>query len=453
MRKLWAIIWKENYLRFTDRTGAIYMFATPILLSAIIGLAFSGLMGAKANDVPALNIPVGIVNLDEGSAQGNFGAIFVTALVPADSENPDPTNPLFTLFNARTFASPDEAMPLVQEGALAALLVIPADFTASLSSTPAAYMAAAASGETPPVGHTGLVIHWNRQAQISAPIFRDTVQAIANGISTSTIAVNSTVSAIVRAIPSNPALGLQLASGGLNDTIAGIARAAAQPGANPILIQQVDVAGEQVGFDPLAYFSPGFAIFFMGFTVTVGSASILQEHRRWTLQRMVTTPTTNATILGGKMLGTYIGGLLQMIVLILAMILVGRILEGPEANIWGNDPVAIAILTLCAVAAATGVGIAIASFAKTEEQAGNLAAFILFTMGLVGGVFFPTLTMPEFLQFLPRLTFHFWGMNGYTELAAGGNVMSILDNAAALLVIAGIFFTIGLVQFNRRLDL
>ncbi len=454
MRKLWAIIWKENYERFTDRAGAIYMFLVPIVLSAIMGLAFSGIAGAQ--DVTVLNIPVGVVNLDEGGPQGTaFGAIFVEAFVPADPANPDPDNPLHSLFDARVVSNAVEARALVDSGELTAVLIIPSDFSASLAPNAAAFAAAAANEQpTTFLGHTELTIYRNPRSTLGWTIFRDVVQSIADGIATGNIAVSATVSGVMEAIPANPLLGLQLASGGLSETFEQVARSASQPDANPIRIRQVDMEGKtQDTFNPLAVFSPGFAIFFMGFTVTIGSATILREQRLWTLQRMALTPTPRALILGGKLLGTYIGGLLQMLVLMVAMSLVGLILQGPGTNIWGSNLLAVTILTLAAVAAATGVGITIASFARTEEQAGNLAAFVLFVMGLAGGVFFPTMALPDFLQFLPRLTFHFWGVNGYVTLSRGGGLADIGINVIALLVIGLVFFGVGLFQFNRRLDI
>lgn len=63
LQKLWAIAWKELYTTFRDRNLILIMFATPLALSVIIGLAFGGL-GA---DSPTISkIDVAVVNLDEG---------------------------------------------------------------------------------------------------------------------------------------------------------------------------------------------------------------------------------------------------------------------------------------------------------------------------------------------------------------------------------------------------
>jgi len=63
MAKLWAIAWKELYTTFRDRNLILIMFATPLVLSTIIGLAFGGL-GGENPTIAAIDVAV--VNLDDG---------------------------------------------------------------------------------------------------------------------------------------------------------------------------------------------------------------------------------------------------------------------------------------------------------------------------------------------------------------------------------------------------
>ncbi|MBV7331921.1 hypothetical protein KFU94_27565 [Chloroflexi bacterium TSY] len=65
MNKILAITWKELYTTFRNRNLLLLMFATPIVLSTIMGLAFGGL-GGDSNSSAFADIPVAIVNLDEG---------------------------------------------------------------------------------------------------------------------------------------------------------------------------------------------------------------------------------------------------------------------------------------------------------------------------------------------------------------------------------------------------
>ncbi len=64
MRKILAIAWKELYTFFRDRNLLLLSFATPLVLSTIIGLAFGGSGDSELPDFA--DIPVAVVNLDEG---------------------------------------------------------------------------------------------------------------------------------------------------------------------------------------------------------------------------------------------------------------------------------------------------------------------------------------------------------------------------------------------------
>ncbi|MFN8444126.1 MAG: ABC transporter permease [Caldilineaceae bacterium] len=65
MAKIWAIAWKELYTTLRDRNLILIMFATPLLLSTIIGLAFGG-FGSDGNNLPIRDIPIAVVNQDQG---------------------------------------------------------------------------------------------------------------------------------------------------------------------------------------------------------------------------------------------------------------------------------------------------------------------------------------------------------------------------------------------------
>ena len=64
MRKIAAIAWKELYTTFRSRNLILIMFATPLALSTIIGLAFGS--GGDSDTPNFADIAVAVVNLDEG---------------------------------------------------------------------------------------------------------------------------------------------------------------------------------------------------------------------------------------------------------------------------------------------------------------------------------------------------------------------------------------------------
>jgi hypothetical protein len=89
VRKILTIAWKEVYLTFTNRNLLIIMILSPLAVATIVGLAFGG---SGANDIPIQDIPVAIVNRDQGNDVGvNYGTIFVSLLVPDEDRGLVPT--------------------------------------------------------------------------------------------------------------------------------------------------------------------------------------------------------------------------------------------------------------------------------------------------------------------------------------------------------------------------
>jgi ABC-type Na+ efflux pump permease subunit len=87
MNKLWVIAFKDIRNRFTDRRLLLIMLAAPLLISTIIGLAFGGL--GRSNS-PISHIPVAVIDYDQPGAYGtSFGAMLTSLLtegqLPADT--------------------------------------------------------------------------------------------------------------------------------------------------------------------------------------------------------------------------------------------------------------------------------------------------------------------------------------------------------------------------------
>ena len=232
--------------------------------------------------------------------------------------------------------------------------------------------------------------------------------------------------------------------------MADLALTAARPESNPIQIRLLSNPGQSAQVELTRYLAAALAITFTGFTALMGSASLWQEKAQWTLPRMVITPTWPGVIFGGKTVGTYLNGLIQMGVLVGGMAAVERLLSrGPSQS--ALDPLGLLVLILAVVAAATGVGVVIAGLARTYTQAANYGRAILLLMGLVGGIFVPIELFPKSFDVLSCVTFHHWAMGGYLKLSLGGSVVSILPHALVLAAMGLLSFTIGSWFVRRRI--
>lgn len=474
MRKSLAIAWKELYTTYTDRNLLLIMLVTPLALATIIGLALGRFINDTGNDVPVRDIPVALVNQDEGDSQSGtvLGDIYVSALVegvdPASlstggsemaceaveegtgSASGDGGATLYDLTDTVQLTNAGVARAGVDAGDYAAAIIIPADFTAR--ATPDF---TTGEGSIQPVS---IEVYASPAAPIQANIVRSIVEAITNQIATGEIAVAASIGTLIEVAADDPAVGARLQALSANPDSAPAAFACAfSPAYAPVAVQQEMFSGEAAGeggsFNPLIYFGATNAVFFMMFTAQGGSSSLLTERRLWTLQRLIASPTPRPAILLGKTLGTLVNCIVQLIALFIALTLIGSLIAGEFQFIWGRSIPAILLMVVSAAIAAAGLGTLITGLVKSEEQANVIGSAVVIVMGLLSGTFFPVqaLEAMPFVKFLPYLTLNYWAVDGFLTLAVGQT--GILLNVALLLLLGAVMFIIGWWAFNRQLDI
>jgi ABC-2 type transport system permease protein len=116
---------------------------------------------------------------------------------------------------------------------------------------------------------------------------------------------------------------------------------------------------------------------------------------------------------------------------------------------WG-DPLAVLVLIVAAVAAATGWGLLLAAVAKTTGQISSIGSAMMLIFGLLGGSFFSMSNLPTWVQVFAHISPNAWGMDGFTSLALGDGLAFIITPVLALLAMAAILFTIAVIVINRR---
>lgn len=450
LRKIWTIAYRELYSTFTQPSLIAIMFASPLILATIISLAFGG--GSPTIE----NIPVAIVNLDQGADNLNNGQIFVNAFVPGTAETSSPastgqqtcdvpasdsgsTQPsLFDLTDAVLLDDPAAARAAVDKGDYAAAIIIPANFSRSITY----------SQEHQEVNPTPIEVYGDSGRTVTPGIIRSIVESITNQLLTGQIAVAATIDTMITRAQENPIFGIQFVTAGADFQPN---FACAFTGAlNNIKIEQQSVAGEQVEFNVLVAIGSAQAVFFALFTANGGASSILEDRRNWTLQRMIVSPTPRVVILLGKLVGTFVTVLTQLIFLFIGFTIINSFLEGQLTFIWGTNWIAIIVLLLTTALAASGVGMITAAVGKTAEQAQIIGSIISILMGMLGGAFFQVQALGSF-EFITRLSIVRWGSEAFSRLASGDG--DIGANIIFLTLIGTLLFAISLWVFNRRQDI
>lgn len=445
MRKIWTIVWKDLYLTFTDRNLLLLMFVTPLALATIISLAFGDLGGGAP---PVEDIPVVIVNLDEGGPHGeNFGAIFVNALVESDNGD-DPAAPscpfiagddapqnegttLYDLTDADTLSDPVAARLAVDDGDYVAAIIIPADFSQKIAYDPLTH---------PQIEAAAVEVYANEGNAISASIIRSIAEGFTARIATGSITIAATLETMQERV-SLTDFGPQA-----GDYLQSAFDCAFSPYNGNIDIDQQTVKGETTsGTRVLVFFGSAQAMFFMLFSAQGSAGSILEEHKQWTLQRLSVSPTPRAMILLGKLTGTLVMAVVQFTVLAVSLTIIGSLIAGEVLVIWGtNYPVLVALIIAAAVSV-SGVGAIIASAIKTLEQQQIVGSVVNLALAGLGGGF--GFQLPDSVA---RLSLIYWGRDAFSKLAEGES--DILLNLVILLAQGSLMFLLGLWLFNRRFD-
>ncbi|GAB4580539.1 MAG: hypothetical protein Fur0022_32810 [Anaerolineales bacterium] len=432
--KSWHIALKDTLIRFRDRNAILLMIAAPLLIAMVMGAAFGGQTG---DTTPIYEIPIVFINADEG----DLGQEFLDILTGIEVETAEGPKPLFL---ATEMTDLDAAKILIEEGEMRGVVHIPPTFSETLL----AGIAVETTEEDAERGTAVIEVFTDPAATVSPGILRGVVSRIASGFSTvligNTVAVNQLFNTLENS-DEPPSLEVLTNLENLEDILneENTSFAETEGPRNRITVS-AGMVGESEEFNLLNYFVPSMAIFFLMFAVFDGTQSILEEERDGTLHRMMTTPTGRSEIILGKIGGAFLTGILQFVVLVL--------ISGPVFKVdWGSEPLAMALLVLGTVAAATSLGAFIASFARTVAQAGVLGSAITLVSAILGGNFIDFRALPAWLTPISKITINRWAMEGFTNLTLGGlGLADIALNLAALFGMAVVFFALSLVLFNRR---
>ncbi|GAB4553275.1 MAG: ABC transporter permease [Anaerolineae bacterium] len=411
LRKIFLIIAKDIRMQLADPTALIIYYTAPILLTLVISLAFSGFAGGG---IPIEGAPIIIVNQDRGSilVGGNMGErlISVFSNLPGALEN---------TFDIETMSDPEAARAKVRRGEAKVAVIIPPNFSESFTQIGTQKVEAEVYGDA--------------NAALEPQIVLSITEGFISSVASSSIATSA-------AALTNPIQIAQISQ-----------QIAEQLQSNPPIsyVTSEGNANQNQSFNPIQVIAPSMAVFFLLFSMSFGVVGILDEREKWTLQRMFVTPTSRTSILIGKMGGTYLNGVIQLVVLIITTSIMGQVIFGGSVPIWGGSILLMIVTIVVTVAAAIGLGTIICGLAKDRQQAIVLSSTIPIVMGIFGGSFFASGSTAPPAGVLSYATLNYWGQSAFIELSRG-NIPT--TNIIALIIFFLVTFTLGLILFSRKLD-
>lgn len=188
---------------------------------------------------------------------------------------------------------------------------------------------------------------------------------------------------------------------------------------------------------------PGFTVMFVFFLVNIMARSFIAERDHGTLRRLRLAPISSASVLVGKTCPFYICSVVQTSLLFLC----GRVLFQMS---WGPEPVYLIPVILCTSAAATALGLLLATCVQTDQQVSAYGTSLVLILGGVSGCFIPRAWLPDVMKALSLATPHAWALKAFDAVLTPAALDSILvlDYCGVLLVFAAVFFFAGWQRFR-----
>ncbi len=198
----------------------------------------------------------------------------------------------------------------------------------------------------------------------------------------------------------------------------------------------VGVGEETVGSspDPVNQFLPGIITMFVLFAVTLSARAIVEERRKGTLERLLTTRLSVGQLFMGKFLASSSRGFVQTLILLILAYIVFQLFTPLSF-------VETLVIALIFAAAASALGLVIASVAHSEDGATWIAVFFTMVMVMLGGTFF-TISEGSVLYTISRFSINTYANSAFNTIIAQGG--SLADVGLELGVMGGVII-VGLV--------
>jgi ABC-2 type transport system permease protein len=198
----------------------------------------------------------------------------------------------------------------------------------------------------------------------------------------------------------------------------------------------IKVQEETVGSspDPVNQFLPGIITMFVLFAITLSSQTLVEERKKGTLERLLTTRLSVGQLFMGKLLANTSRGFVQTFILLALAYIVFQLFTPLSF-------VEALLIALVFSAAAGTIGLIIASVVRTEDQAVWASVFFTMSMVMLSGTFF-TITEDSVLYVISKVSINTYANDAFRTLIAHGG--SLADVSLELGVLAGVTVT-GLV--------
>ncbi len=393
-----------------DWRAAFFLVIMPIAFTLLFGVAFGGFSNDDSQDQ---SLPVAYVDLDNSQSSQLLLNLLLDSEVIRIVETQDDSAELETKVN---------------EGELAAAIMVPEDFGARLASgaaLPVTLLTAAGDQSGFTISNeVGGVIKRLNMAVLTASLGTDIYE---------------------EQVGFDSDLDRQSY---YEEALASSAGAWEQPPVNLATTQTgvgapaSDTSEEVAAANVFSQTSPGMMAQFAIAGLMGAATVIVLERKNRALHRLLTTPITRAEIFLGHFLAMFVMIFVQLLILMLF----GQI--ALQLNYFGQPLASFLIVTTTSLFAAS-LGLLIGAIAKNEDQVAVFALIPMFILAGLGGAWVPLEITPENFQRIARLTPVAWIIDGFQDIIIRGQGLeAVWLSAVVLLGYATVLVVLAIWRFR-----
>jgi ABC-2 type transport system permease protein len=216
-------------------------------------------------------------------------------------------------------------------------------------------------------------------------------------------------------------------------------------------LPELEVATQTAGSETFPRSLLGFAlgaqsqlVLFVFLTSLTGATQLILTRTLGVSRRMLSTPTSAATIVAGEALGRFGVAMIQALIIVIASAVAFGVA-------WG-DPLGAAAIVVAFSLVGAGAAMLVGAVASNAEQASALGVVGGLVLGAMGGAMVPPEIFPETMRTISRATPHAWALDGLRALAVDGATLAgVLPQVGVLLAFAAVL--LGLAAWRLRASL
>ena len=430
MHKVWIIAWHHLQMTFQNRRYWFLLLALPALVIYLVGLGAQGI----ARTFPT-SLRIDVLDRDGSVASNAFVAALAEAnetllICPAYNDASD------ACALAGASLSPELAQKRLADEVTFVIITIPKGFATALAPPSSPQKLGGKEGRDE------VALVFQPGAALAAPgiafvALQDVVTRMGGPIVAARLSTQMAES-----------LGIET---GPEFYAARRADAEASWGPPPpvqVIVElthtnQGQIMGAQLLENGFKLSTPSMAAMFVMISILGMTQSLAEERMMGVLRRVGMMPVSKTQLLGGKLLATYLMGLLQFAVLLAF----GELL-GVD---FGSAPLAMILVAMAYVLAVTAMALALAALARTPNQASAMATSTCAILIPLGGGWWPLVFVPAWMQTLGHLSPVAWCLDALNALVFyQGTLADVLRPVGVLLAFAAAFFIFGVSKLDYQ---